>query len=182
MISAEMFSSYHMQIGMAHLHCHLHRFLPRAIKRCNPAKRERTHILERNFHRCKKWILAESLKDPEIKVLQFQYFSRKCNHNRPRLRTSTGTCVDATGPLGSHLCSWKHATACHQGTHIEDDDDVYCKFGNLVCDSTTPAIFSIPLLDASIVPSLYFAVTVVRCARCPSMLYHYYVGCIVPKL
>ncbi|KAI6046949.1 hypothetical protein EDC04DRAFT_2529910, partial [Pisolithus marmoratus] len=70
-------------------------FSPPTMKQCNPAKRERTHILEGKCHKCKKWILAKSLKDSGINVLQFQYFS------------------------------WKHAVACHQGTHIEDDDDGY---------------------------------------------------------
>ncbi|KAI6012243.1 hypothetical protein EDC04DRAFT_2579930 [Pisolithus marmoratus] len=93
--------NYHMQYGHGmHIGSVIYsHFLPQLISarqsRRNPAKGERMHILEGKCHKCKKWIPVESVKDLEIKVLQFQYFS------------------------------WKHAAACHQGTHIEDDDDFF---------------------------------------------------------
>lgn len=40
----------------------------RTTERRNPAKHERTHILEGKCHKCMKWIPVESLKDMAIKV------------------------------------------------------------------------------------------------------------------
>ncbi|KAI6018813.1 hypothetical protein EDC04DRAFT_2500756, partial [Pisolithus marmoratus] len=61
--------NYHMRIGMVRISALSSTpFSPPTMKQCNPAKRERTHILEGKCHKCKKWILAESLKDSGINV------------------------------------------------------------------------------------------------------------------
>ncbi|KAH0835670.1 hypothetical protein J3R83DRAFT_9424, partial [Lanmaoa asiatica] len=67
----------------------------RTIERQNPAKNERTSIQEGKCHKCKKWILVESIKNIDIKASRY---------NRSL---------------------WKHAAACHQGTHMEGDDDFF---------------------------------------------------------
>ncbi|KAF8550723.1 hypothetical protein OG21DRAFT_1499629 [Imleria badia] len=65
----------------------------RTIERHNPAKNERTSIQEGKCHRCKKWVLVESIKNIDIKVKELYW--------------------------------WKHAATCHQGGHMEGDDDFF---------------------------------------------------------
>ncbi|KAI6038731.1 hypothetical protein EDC04DRAFT_2569323 [Pisolithus marmoratus] len=94
MISAEVFSSYHMQYGHGISAVSSTPFSPpvdfHMTKWHNPAKKECTHILKGKCHKCKKWIPVKSLEDLEIKVKEIYW--------------------------------WKHAAACHQGTHIKGND------------------------------------------------------------
>lgn len=98
----------------------------RTIERQNPAKNERTNIQEGKCHRCKKWILVESIKNIDIKA---------SIHSRDRhltecivgertvlVRTERGESLQYSR---TQLHRWKHAAACHQGTHIEGDDDFF---------------------------------------------------------
>ena len=46
----------------------------RTIARQNPAKGERTSVQQGKCHKCHKWILAESIKDIDIKVSCRRYY------------------------------------------------------------------------------------------------------------
>jgi len=57
----------------------------RTTERCNPAKHERSHILEGKCHKCKRWIPVESVKDMDIKVILISIVC-PCHHNSVRVK------------------------------------------------------------------------------------------------
>lgn len=59
----------------------------RTTERCNPAKHERSRILEGKCHKCKKWIPVESVKDMDIKVKELYWYV--CVNKKPVYRASS---------------------------------------------------------------------------------------------
>ncbi|KAI8995208.1 hypothetical protein BD414DRAFT_506033 [Trametes punicea] len=74
----------------------------RTVARPHAGKLEKTQIMEGKCHKCKKWVAVEGIKDVPTKV-----------------RTSPSL------PAVKEIFWWKHAAACHQGSTIEGECDVF---------------------------------------------------------
>lgn len=84
-------------------------------------------MVEGRCHKCKKWIPLESVKEGDAKVKLYMpglavHFSlgTVIGYGTLLVRALVASCASTLT-----LHRWKHAAACHQGSIIEGESDVY---------------------------------------------------------